>query len=130
MSGPTMMRAGRWAAAALAGALLVAGWAAPAVAGPASATGTRSWTVLAHRGGMGLWPENSALAFEHAIQAGYDYVETDVWATRDRVLVLWHDDRFGGGCKGVGRRAPIAAMTWRQVARVRCNGQPVMRFDA
>jgi glycerophosphoryl diester phosphodiesterase len=46
--------------------------------------------VIAHRGGAGVWPENTALAFESAHRAGC-VIETDVRHTRDGVAVCFHD---------------------------------------
>lgn len=47
---------------------------------------------IAHRGGSGLWPENTIEAFERAILAGADGIELDVHLSRDGVLVVHHDE--------------------------------------
>ena len=51
--------------------------------------------VIAHRGGAGLWPENTLFAFQQATALGVDALETDVRATSDGVLVLLHDETVG-----------------------------------
>ncbi len=54
--------------------------------------------VIAHRGGAGVWPENTAVAFEAAHAAGC-ILETDVRLTADGVAVCFHDatvERFTG----------------------------------
>jgi glycerophosphoryl diester phosphodiesterase len=48
--------------------------------------------AFAHRGGIGEHPENSMPAFQQAIDMGYKYIETDVHATKDGVLMAFHDD--------------------------------------
>jgi glycerophosphoryl diester phosphodiesterase len=59
--------------------------------------------VIAHRGGAGLWPENTLHAFERAAELGVDVIETDVRATADGELVLFHDETLNRTTDGAGR---------------------------
>jgi glycerophosphoryl diester phosphodiesterase len=49
---------------------------------------------IAHRGGAGLWPENTLDAFAHAVAMGADGAELDVQLTRDGEAVVFHDNRL------------------------------------
>ncbi len=56
--------------------------------------------VLAHRGGSGLRPENTMMAFENAAGMGVDGLELDIHQTKDGRLVVIHDptlDRISNG---------------------------------
>ena len=59
--------------------------------------------AIAHRGGAGLWPENTLYAFERAAALGVDVIETDVRATADGELVLFHDEGVERTTGGAGR---------------------------
>jgi glycerophosphoryl diester phosphodiesterase len=59
--------------------------------------------VIAHRGGAGLWPENTLHAFERAAAMGVDVIETDVRATADGELVVIHDATLERTTDGAGR---------------------------
>jgi glycerophosphoryl diester phosphodiesterase len=48
--------------------------------------------VIAHRGGRGLWPENTLYGFSRAHKLGVDILEMDIRATADGALVALHDD--------------------------------------
>ncbi|HUO92191.1 MAG TPA: glycerophosphodiester phosphodiesterase family protein [Rhizomicrobium sp.] len=49
---------------------------------------------IAHRGGAGLWPENTLAAFEAAVRLGADGAELDVQLTKDGEVVVFHDHRL------------------------------------
>jgi len=58
--------------------------------------------VMAHRGGKGLWPENTLYAFARAADLGVDVLEMDVHSTADGVLVVMHDDTVDRTTEGTG----------------------------
>lgn len=52
--------------------------------------------VIAHRGASAVAPENTIVAFDAAIEARADAIETDVRLTADGCAVLSHDDKTHG----------------------------------
>lgn len=72
--------------------------------------------AFAHRGGAyhpeleGL--ENTLAAFQHAAALGYDSLETDVHATRDGVLLAFHDTALD---RLTDRKGAIASLTHAEV---------------
>jgi glycerophosphoryl diester phosphodiesterase len=48
-------------------------------------------TVIAHRGASGYLPEHTLAAYAYAYATGADFIEPDLVATRDGVLVARHD---------------------------------------
>jgi glycerophosphoryl diester phosphodiesterase len=64
--------------------------------------------VIAHRGGAGLWPENTLFAFERAAALGVDMLEMDLHLSRDARLVVIHDDTLERTTNGQG---PVAHFT-------------------
>ncbi|MEV0586205.1 glycerophosphodiester phosphodiesterase family protein [Nonomuraea sp. NPDC050310] len=52
--------------------------------------------VIAHRGASALRPEHTLLSYECAIVLGADYIEPDLVATRDHVLVARHENEISG----------------------------------
>lgn len=54
----------------------------------------KSTLVYAHRGLSSEFLENTRSAFDRAVEAGVDGIETDVQISRDGVSVLWHDEHL------------------------------------
>nr|WP_308121766.1 glycerophosphodiester phosphodiesterase [Actinotalea ferrariae] len=78
---------------------------------------------FAHRGFSPAGLENSMAAFAAAVDLGFRYVETDVHATADGVLVAFHDATLDRVTDGSGR---VAELPWATVRRARIGGvEPV-----
>lgn len=52
--------------------------------------------IIGHRGASGLRPEHTLAAYELAIDQGADYIEPDIVATKDGVLVARHENEISG----------------------------------
>jgi glycerophosphoryl diester phosphodiesterase len=80
--------------------------------------------AFAHRGGAyhpeieGL--ENSLVAFKHAVDLGYTYLETDVHATRDGELFAFHDTALD---RVTEHRGAVADLTSVDVSRALIRGR-------
>ena len=68
--------------------------------------------ILAHRGLSTAAPENTLLAFLHALAHGATHLETDVHATSDGIAVISHDPTLAAGGAAVNR------LTMAQLARI------------
>ena len=75
--------------------------------------------AFAHRGGTSAAPENSMRAFQHAIDLGYRYLETDVHATSDGHVVAFHDNDLQRTC---GSSLKIADATIDELSTARIDG--------
>ncbi|MFW5745231.1 MAG: glycerophosphodiester phosphodiesterase [Spirochaetota bacterium] len=81
-------------------------------AGQKQAVTAHRWQVIAHQGGNHLRPDNTMLAFEHAVELGVDALEMDVHATSDGVPVVIHDDAVDRTTNGSGL---VKEMTFSQL---------------
>jgi glycerophosphoryl diester phosphodiesterase len=65
-------------------------------------TGSPTPLVIAHQGGDGVWPGDTMLAFENAVQIGSDVLEMDAHITKDGRIVLMHDEEVDRTTDGTG----------------------------
>ncbi|MFC5411081.1 glycerophosphodiester phosphodiesterase family protein [Larkinella bovis] len=71
--------------------------------------------VTAHRGNSSQFPENTLPAFQSALSLGVDWVELDVYKTKDGKLVVLHDATTGR----VGdQNLVVANVTYEQLKKV------------
>lgn len=60
-------------------------------------------SVVGHRGAMGVRPENTLVAFEHARTLGAEWIELDVHLAKDGVPVVIHDASLERTTNGRGK---------------------------
>jgi glycerophosphoryl diester phosphodiesterase len=75
--------------------------------------------AIAHRGGMGLAPENTLAAFGRATALGLTHLETDVQVTRDGHVVCFHDATLR---RVTGHRGRLADLDLADLRRLRVDG--------
>jgi glycerophosphoryl diester phosphodiesterase len=84
----------------------------------------RPVAVHGHRGARARLPENTLPAFLYAIEAGADYIELDVLATADDVLVVCHDPVLRRRIyRGPGGTRVVRAMTLAELRRWDCGSR-------
>jgi glycerophosphoryl diester phosphodiesterase len=71
--------------------------------------------VIAHRGGAGLFPENTLHAFQESWKLGVDVLEMDIHETADGQLVVFHDRTVDRTTDGAGK---IGEKTLEEVKRL------------
>lgn len=79
--------------------------------------------VLAHRGLALEAPENTLLAFAHALALGVDHVETDVHVTKDGVAVIAHDPDLS---RVAGREQKVHDLRAAELAEIALGEGQVM----
>ena len=75
--------------------------------------------AFAHRGGALEAPENTMKAFAYAVDLGYRYLETDAYATRDGVLISFHDDKLD---RVTDRKGKVEETPWAELKEARIGG--------
>ena len=74
---------------------------------------------FAHRGGAGMFPENTLPAFQNAVDMGYTYLETDVHLSKDGEVFAFHDDSLDRVTGHVGK---ISDFTSKEISQIKIDG--------
>ena len=87
----------------------------------------QGFVCFAHRGGALENAENTKHAFSAATALGYRFIETDVQATADGVVLVFHDDTLERMTDGAGT---ISSMPYSEVRQVLIQGtEPIMTLE-
>jgi glycerophosphoryl diester phosphodiesterase len=77
---------------------------------------------MAHRGGAAESPENSPTAFQHAVDLGFRWIETDVRATIDGHAIVFHDATLDRTTDATGALSALPLAHLRSA--LMADGQP------
>jgi glycerophosphoryl diester phosphodiesterase len=97
-------------------------------------TPPRSFSVVAHRGGLSQAPENTRADLVRAISDGFDWIEIDVRRTKDGKHILYQPDQ---AAPSGGQPTPVREMTYESLRKIdvgaavaeRFAGEPILAFD-
>jgi glycerophosphoryl diester phosphodiesterase len=81
----------------------------------------RTPSVIAHRGGAFLWPENSLTAFRAVLPLSVEDVECDVHPSSDGVPIVIHDATLD---RTTDLSGPVVSRTAASLAEARMRGAP------
>lgn len=84
-------------------------------------------SVIAHRGGPVIGPENTLATFRRAIETGVDWLEMDVQRSSDGVLVVIHDETVDRTTNGTGQVADLTLADLKALDAG--DGEPIPTFE-
>ncbi len=74
--------------------------------------------LVAHRGLMASYPENTLVSLESALLSGADYIEFDVQCTADGQLVVFHDTEL---LRTTGIKGNLFEMSYEELKNIRAH---------
>lgn len=78
--------------------------------------------IIGHRGGASLGPENTLACYQSGIKAGADMIEIDIHLTKDRQIVICHDQTLDRTTNGEGKIRDLTLDEIRQYRIVDADG--------
>jgi len=80
---------------------------------------------IAHRGLSGLYPENTMLSFEKALELGVNSMETDVQLSKDGRMMIFHDEELS---RMTGEEGLLTDRTFDELRALDTSGEYRGRF--
>lgn len=74
--------------------------------------------LVAHRGLMASYPENTLIALESALRCGAPYIEVDIQCTADGKLVVFHDVELS---RTTGIKGNLFEMSFDEIKNIRAH---------
>lgn len=74
---------------------------------------------IAHRGFSRLYPENTMLSFNKAVELGVDAIELDVQLSKDGVLMVLHDEDL---LRTTGEKGLLKDRTFNELRELDASG--------
>jgi len=76
--------------------------------------------IFAHRGASSEAPENTLIAFSKAIEIGVDFIELDIHISKDKEIVVIHDENT---LRTTGQEGNIKKMTLAEIKKLNCGNE-------
>ena len=80
---------------------------------------TNKFIGLVHRGGADETTENTIPAFQYASDLGFKFIETDVQASKDGIIVIFHDNDLS---RMSDRKEKISDLSFEEIKEVELKG--------
>lgn len=83
--------------------------------------------IFSHRGSPYDSPEHSFQGYDHAIEAGSDFIEQDLWLSKDNKLYVTHDNNLK---RTTGKNINVSDSTAQQLDKVKLrNGEHLHQLN-
>ncbi len=79
--------------------------------------------IIGHRGGASIGPENTLACYQKGVDAGADMIEIDIHLTKDKQIVICHDQTINRTTNGKGKIREMTLEEIRQYRIVDADGQ-------
>ena len=77
-------------------------------------------TIIPHRGGINVVPENTLHAIEHTVENNFTHFETDLRMTKDGEIILHHDATLE---RTTHHKGKISQLDWKDLKKINAGSR-------